>query len=75
MINRNQLAEIDEEIDSEIAAIQLEDISVEKHNRKESTGHLITQAAIDAVKKLNPRNMVHNPVMFVVEVGSVISTY
>jgi K+-transporting ATPase ATPase B chain len=32
------------------------------------------QAIIDAVLKLNPRHMVRNPVMFVVEVGSVITT-
>jgi len=29
----------------------------------------------DAFKKLDPRWMVHNPVMFVVEVGSVLTTY
>jgi len=33
-----------------------------------------TQAAIDALAKLNPRWMVRNPVMFVVEVGSVLTT-
>lgn len=36
---------------------------------------LIGQAALDAVRKLDPRKMVHNPVMFVTEVGSAISTY
>jgi K+-transporting ATPase ATPase B chain len=29
----------------------------------------------DAFKKLDPRWMIHNPVMFVVEVGSVLTTY
>jgi K+-transporting ATPase ATPase B chain len=32
------------------------------------------RAAIDAVLKLNPRKMMRNPVMFVVEIGSVITT-
>lgn len=32
------------------------------------------RAALDAVIKLDPRRMVHNPVMFVVEVGSGLTT-
>jgi K+-transporting ATPase ATPase B chain len=36
---------------------------------------LIPAAIVSAVHKLNPRTMVHNPVMFVTEVGSAISTY
>jgi potassium-transporting ATPase ATP-binding subunit len=35
---------------------------------------IIRRAVIDAFKKLNPRWQVKNPVMFVVEVGSVITT-
>jgi K+-transporting ATPase ATPase B chain len=35
---------------------------------------LYRRAFIDAFKKLNPRSMVRNPVMFVVEVGSVLTT-
>src|SRR6201997_5373098 len=35
---------------------------------------IVGQAAIDSVRKLNPRWMVKNPVMFVVEVGSVLTT-
>ncbi|MGB8260916.1 MAG: potassium-transporting ATPase subunit B, partial [Terracidiphilus sp.] len=34
---------------------------------------ILTQALIDSVKKLDPRWMVKNPVMFVVEVGSVLT--
>ena len=34
---------------------------------------IIRQAAVDALRKLNPRLMVKNPVMFVVEVGSVLT--
>src|SRR6516162_8989786 len=35
---------------------------------------IVGQAAIDSLRKLNPRWMVKNPVMFVVEVGSVLTT-
>ena len=35
---------------------------------------IVRRAAWDAVLKLNPRKMMGNPVMFVVEVGSVITT-
>jgi potassium-transporting ATPase ATP-binding subunit len=35
---------------------------------------ILRQASIDALRKLNPRTMVKNPVMFVVEVGSVLTT-
>ena len=35
---------------------------------------IVRRAGVEAVLKLNPRKMVGNPVMFVVEVGSVITT-
>jgi K+-transporting ATPase ATPase B chain len=35
---------------------------------------IMGQALIDSVRKLHPRTMVKNPVMFVVEVGSVLTT-
>jgi len=35
---------------------------------------LVRQASVDALVKLDPRKMVKNPVMFVVEVGSVLTT-
>jgi K+-transporting ATPase ATPase B chain len=35
---------------------------------------LYLNAILDAFQKLNPRRMLHNPVMFVVEVGSVLTT-
>jgi K+-transporting ATPase ATPase B chain len=35
---------------------------------------IVRRAAVDALVKLNPRKMMGNPVMFVVEVGSVITT-
>ena len=36
---------------------------------------LARQGVIDSFKKLNPRHMIRNPVMFLVEVGAVITTY
>ncbi len=36
---------------------------------------IIFHALVDSVKKLNPKSLVRNPVMFVVEVVAVISTY
>ena len=35
---------------------------------------IVRRALVDAVLKLNPRKMMGNPVMFVVEIGSVITT-
>src|ERR1017187_4180757 len=35
---------------------------------------IVRRAAVDALKKLNPAMMAKNPVMFVVEVGSVVTT-
>jgi potassium-transporting ATPase ATP-binding subunit len=35
---------------------------------------IVRRALLDAFLKLNPRNMMGNPVMFVVEIGSVITT-
>jgi len=35
---------------------------------------IMAQALVDAVRKLDPRGMAKNPVMFVVEVGSVLTT-
>ena len=38
------------------------------------TRALVQRAAVDALKKLDPRRMVKNPVMFVVEMGSAFTT-
>ena len=35
---------------------------------------IVRRALVDAITKLNPRKMMKNPVMFVVEIGSVITT-
>ncbi len=35
---------------------------------------ILRRALVDSLRKLNPKNMMRNPVMFVVEVGSVITT-
>jgi K+-transporting ATPase ATPase B chain len=43
--------------------------------KKQQLGrNVYRQAVIDAFVKLNPRRMVRNPVMFVVEVGSILTT-
>jgi K+-transporting ATPase ATPase B chain len=47
-------------------------LGVTKKNRL--TPAIVREALWDAVKKLNPRSMVRNPVMFVVEIGSVLTT-
>jgi K+-transporting ATPase ATPase B chain len=36
---------------------------------------IVRQAALDSVRKLDPRNMVRNPVMFIVEIGSLYVTF
>jgi len=36
---------------------------------------ILKPAIVDALKKLNPRTMMRNPVMFIVEVGSLLTTY
>jgi len=41
---------------------------------KPPRGPIIRRAAVEAFTKLDPRRMVRNPVMFVVEVGSVLTT-
>src|ERR1700757_2905614 len=38
------------------------------------TGGIVSGALWDSVKKLNPRTLMKNPVMFVVEVGAVVTT-
>ena len=39
-----------------------------------STAPCCSRRSGRSVKKLNPRHQIHNPVMFVVEVGAVITT-
>lgn len=51
------------------------EVSDGRKRRRVSILQLAPSAALDALKKLDPRKMVRNPVMFVVEVGSVISSY
>jgi K+-transporting ATPase ATPase B chain len=48
----------------------------EKHSKTKSIWDLkiVRRATLDSILKLNPRNMMKNPVMFVVEVGSVATT-
>ncbi|HEV2464976.1 MAG TPA: potassium-transporting ATPase subunit KdpB [Acidobacteriaceae bacterium] len=45
-----------------------------KHRRSLWDGKIARKALLDALIKLNPLTMMRNPVMFVVEVGSVVTT-
>ena len=51
--------------------------NAEPGNEKKSlwTGGIVVGAVRDSFLKLNPRTLMKNPVMFVVEVGAVITTY
>jgi len=51
--------------------------NVKSRNRRRSISmvQLVPQAISDAFRKLDPRSLMRNPVMFVVEVGSIICTY
>src|SRR5258708_3116592 len=46
--------------------------SIRKKSLAESA--ILSRAILDSFRKLDPRNMVKNPVMFVVEVGAVLTT-
>jgi potassium-transporting ATPase ATP-binding subunit len=52
--------------------------TVPAHNERQAVSlfqrDIVRRALIDSVKKLDPRVQIHNPVMFVVEIGSVITT-
>ena len=39
-----------------------------------SSASIVRRALLDSIKKLDPRVQMHNPVMFVVEIGSLITT-
>lgn len=45
-----------------------------RHHSQETAPSLYVQAAKDAFRKLDPRMLVRNPVMFVVAVGCVFTT-
>lgn len=49
-------------------------VAKEGKSRSLWDARIVRQALIDSLRKLNPRTMMRNPVMFVVEVGSVITT-
>jgi K+-transporting ATPase ATPase B chain len=45
-----------------------------RHRRQAPMGQLVRQAALDSVKKLHPAALIHNPVIFVTEIGSAVSS-
>lgn len=49
-------------------------MSAHAHRRSLFDGKIVRRAALDALAKLHPRFMAKNPVMFVVEVGCVLTT-
>ena len=49
-------------------------MKVQSEKSKDLRRELYRRAAVDAFIKLDPRWMVRNPVMFVVEIGSVLTT-
>ena len=50
-------------------------VSRERKKKSLWTGGIISGALRDSFIKLNPRTLMKNPVMFVVEIGSVITSY
>src|SRR5215469_12036262 len=52
------------------------ELVVQTRTRRSSvfTRELVVEAIWDSFPKLDPRRQVHNPVMFIVELGSVITT-
>ena len=49
-------------------------MSAKSNRRSLFDGKIVRRASVDALAKLNPRSMMRNPVMFVVEIGSVLTT-
>src|SRR5580658_4673832 len=49
-------------------------MSTHAQRRSLLDGKIVRRALIDSLVKLSPRSMMRNPVMFVVEVGSVLTT-
>jgi potassium-transporting ATPase ATP-binding subunit len=50
-------------------------VSRERRNKSMWTGGIVGGAVRDSFIKLNPRTLMKNPVMFVVEIGSIITTF
>ncbi|MHB1698720.1 MAG: potassium-transporting ATPase subunit KdpB [Acidobacteriaceae bacterium] len=49
-------------------------MSTHAHRRSPFDSRIVRRASVDALAKLSPRVMMRNPVMFVVEIGSVLTT-
>ncbi len=59
---------------SETETIRLGQSPMKRRKRAVWEWKIVRRAVWDALLKLNPRKMIRNPVMFVVEIGSVITT-
>src|SRR6266511_360698 len=53
---------------------EMKTLAAQRRGRSAFTGEMARRAINDSVLKLDPRVQLKNPVMFVVEVGSVITT-
>ena len=51
------------------------DVTARSREASSFDAAIVGRAMLDALRKLDPRVMKRNPVMFVVEIGSVVSTY
>lgn len=49
-------------------------MSTHAQRRSLFDGKIVRRALLDSIVKLNPRTMMRNPVMFVVEIGSILTT-
>ena len=49
-------------------------MATQAHRRSLFDGAIVRRASIEALAKLSPRTMMRNPVMFVVEIGSVLTS-
>ena len=49
-------------------------MSTHAQRRSLFDGKIVRRALFDSLVKLNPRVMMRNPVMFVVEIGSILTT-
>ncbi len=61
-------------IDTEPEMVRLGHSPMKPRKKAVWQGKIVWRAVLDSFVKLNPRHMMGNPVMFVVEVGSVITT-
>src|SRR5262245_50263249 len=60
--------------DQQAESDEMKELAARRRGRSAFSGEMIRRAIKDSFVKLDPRTLAKNPVMFVVEVGSVITT-